>query len=179
MVPLRILGLGSNVLFFVYGLYGGLLPILLLHGFLFPLNALRLYQAARLRRRIHELVHTEFDVQSLLPFMTEKHMPKGQFLFECGDTAHEILYLAQGRAHIVELDIDIEAGNLIGEIAMFAPERRRTQTVVCSEDCVFLCIEEETVLQIYTENPEFGLFLIKMIVARLLTNNDKPVKEHH
>lgn len=173
MIPLRVIGISSNILFFFYGFYVGLVPIMVLHGFLFPLNSLRLYQAVCLRRRIHEMAHSEFDVKSLLPFMTERKFPKASFLFKRGDKAHEIFYLAQGCARVIELDIDIEPGNLVGEIAMFSPERQRTQTVECEEDCIFLCIEEKTVLQIYSGNPEFGLYLIKMIVARLLTNLDK------
>ena len=42
MIPLRIVGLASNFLFFSYGVYGDLVPIMVLHGCLFPLNAMRL-----------------------------------------------------------------------------------------------------------------------------------------
>ena len=87
MIPLRILGLASNILFFSYGLYSGLEPIVLLHGFLFPLNALRLYQAMELKRRIHTMAHSEFDVKLLLPLMTERKFSKSSFLFKRGDEA--------------------------------------------------------------------------------------------
>ena len=147
MIPLRVIGISSNILFFFYGLYDGLVPIMVLHGCLFPLNTLRLYQAMCLRRRIHAMAHSEFDVESLLPFMTERKFPKGSFLFKRGDEAQDIFYLSQGCAHVVELDIDFEPGYLVGEIAIFSPQKQRTQTVECKEDCVFLCIEEEKVLQ--------------------------------
>jgi len=42
--------------------------------------------------------------------------------------------------------------------------------VRCMENCLFLKISEEKTLQMYTENPEFGLYLTKMMVARLLAN---------
>ena len=32
MIPLRVIGISSNLLFFAYGLYGGLIPIAVLHG---------------------------------------------------------------------------------------------------------------------------------------------------
>jgi hypothetical protein len=170
MIPLRIMGLLSNVLFFAYGVYDGLTPIMLLHGALFPLNLLRLYQSLRLKHRIHELAHAEFDVKSLLPFMTERKFAEGTVLWRKNHNACDILYLAEGRVHISELGIDVAPGNLIGEIAMFMPDRRRTQTVTCVEDCLFLSITEEKVLELFSDNPEFGLYLIKMIVARLFTN---------
>ena len=66
--------------------------------------------------------------------------------------------------------IDIEPGQLVGEIAMFSADKTRTQTIQCVEPCVFLRITEDKALQVFLENPEFGLYLIKMIVDRLLTN---------
>ena len=170
LIPLRIIGIASNLLFFSYGLNADLTSITLLHGFLFPLNCLRLYQAMALRRRIHDMAHSEYDVKSLLPMMSEHKIPGNKFLFERGDAAHNIYYLAKGKAHIVELEIDIDPGHLVGEIAIFTPDKKRTQSIKCVENCIFLAISEEKVLQMYAQNPEFGLYLIKMAVDRLLTN---------
>ena len=44
MVPLRILALCSNILFFRYGYFDHLHPVLILHAILFPINVLRLAQ---------------------------------------------------------------------------------------------------------------------------------------
>ncbi|HAD87577.1 MAG TPA: cyclic nucleotide-binding protein [Rhodospirillaceae bacterium] len=170
MIPLRIMGLVSNILFFSYGAYDHLVPIMILHGCLLPLNLLRLYQTVRLKRRIHELAHAEFDVESLLPFMSERRIDKGTVLWRRGDPASDIFYLSSGRVRIEELGLDVTPGNLIGEIAMFSPDRQRTQTVTCLQDCLFLAISEEKVLELFSDNPEFGLYLIKMIVNRLSAN---------
>jgi CRP-like cAMP-binding protein len=59
---------------------------------------------------------------------------------------------------------------LIVEIGMLSPNKQRSQSIKCLEDCLFLLISEEKVFQVYTQNPEFGLYLIKMAVDRLLTN---------
>jgi CRP/FNR family cyclic AMP-dependent transcriptional regulator len=48
MIPLRVLALGSNVLFMAYGYADHLYPVLMLHAILFPVNALRLLQFQRL-----------------------------------------------------------------------------------------------------------------------------------
>lgn len=42
MSALRYTAIASNVAFMVYGYLGGLLPILLLHALLLPMNVLRL-----------------------------------------------------------------------------------------------------------------------------------------
>ena len=49
MLPLRLLNIASNIAFIAYGLVAGLLPILLLHATLLPLN---IYRVAELRRLI-------------------------------------------------------------------------------------------------------------------------------
>jgi hypothetical protein len=50
MSALRYTAIASNVAFMVYGYLGGLLPILLLHALLLPMNVLRLAQLAARRR---------------------------------------------------------------------------------------------------------------------------------
>jgi hypothetical protein len=47
MVPLRTVALCSNVAFLAYGFALGLAPVLALHAALLPINAWRLWQAAR------------------------------------------------------------------------------------------------------------------------------------
>ena len=51
MIPLRLLGIASNIAFIAYGFVAGLLPILLLHVTLLSLN---IYRLAEMRRLIRE-----------------------------------------------------------------------------------------------------------------------------
>jgi hypothetical protein len=44
MLPLRVVALGSNVLFGLYGFFGHIYPVLFLHVLLLPINAFRLMQ---------------------------------------------------------------------------------------------------------------------------------------
>ncbi|MEQ9326466.1 MAG: cyclic nucleotide-binding domain-containing protein, partial [Rhodospirillales bacterium] len=111
------------------------------------------------------------------PFMTEKRFRAGDHLFRINDEARDIYYLESGKVLVEELGIELGAGEMVGEIAMFSPDRRRTQSVRCLEDCTFLQISEAKILELYAENPEFGLYLIKMIVARLLANMEKKQAE--
>ncbi len=178
MIPLRIIAIIGNLLFLTYGLMNEIHNVSLLHGFLLPLNAYRLYQAVELRRKIKEISAAEFKVKSLLPFMDEYKVPQGEFLFHQGDSADFIYYLSAGQVRLVELNKVIEPGSLIGEIGMFTPSRQRTQSILCEEDSVFLRISEDKVQQMYIDNPVFGIYLIKMIVVRLLENStaEAPIK---
>ena len=58
MLPLRLLNIASNIAFIAYGLVAGLLPILLLHATLLPLN---IYRVAELRRLIRKVQRAGSD----------------------------------------------------------------------------------------------------------------------
>ncbi len=170
LIPLRLIAIVGNCLFLGYGLNAELGNIVLLHGSLLPLNALRLVQALRLRKRLHDMAHADFDPRALIPFMTDVEMSAGEYIFKRGDAARDIYYLMRGRVKVEELNVEIGPGELIGEIAMFAPDKNRTQSVVCETDCKLMRISESQTLQLYADNPEFGLYVTKMMVARLLDN---------
>lgn len=170
IIPLRLVALAGNALYLGYGINAELGNIILLHGSLLPLNLFRLYQAVMLRKRLHEMAHSDFDPRSLLPFMAPMEKTAGSYLFKRGDNARDIYYLKDGTVQIDELDLKIPAGQLVGEIAMFTPDKNRTQSIKCETDCKLMRISEEKTLQLYAENPEFGLYVTKMMVARLLEN---------
>jgi hypothetical protein len=173
MIPLRIFAIVSNILFLCYGVWLELFPIMLLHGALLPLNALRLNQAIGVRRRIRQLAHSRFEVEALLPLMREQTFKAGEPVFLRGEPAEAMFYVLDGKVRVVELDLFLEPGAVFGEIALFAPDRRRTQTVVCAQDCVLMTMTEERVFQHFADNPEFSLSVVKMIVERLLKNQDR------
>jgi len=170
LIPLRLVAIIGNVLYLSYAIYTDLGNVMLLHGCLLPLNFYRLYESVQLRRRLHKMAHSDFDPKSLVPFMTKIEYQKGTYLFRHGDKASDIFYLLQGKVIVEELGIELQDGQLIGEIAMFAPDKNRTQSVKCLEKCTLMKITEEKTLQLYSENPEFGLYVTKMMVQRLLSN---------
>ena len=52
MVPLRALGVASNIAFVGYASLAGLWPILVLHSILLPMNTVRLREAIICRRQL-------------------------------------------------------------------------------------------------------------------------------
>ncbi|MBK6864060.1 MAG: Crp/Fnr family transcriptional regulator [Ideonella sp.] len=56
---------------------------------------------------------------------------------------------------------------MFGEIAFFAPDKRRTNTARCVGPCTVLTIDESTVRQLYYQNPEFGFQLMGLVAGRL------------
>ena len=61
MLPLRIVAICSNLAFFTYGLLLHLMPILLLHALLLPINVVRLLQAAEVTNGLRLAWPRPFD----------------------------------------------------------------------------------------------------------------------
>lgn len=170
MTPLRFLALGSNILFAVYGLWADVIPVIVLHAALFPLNLYRLVEMMRLIRKVRGAVAGEFDVDWILPLMSRARYQAGDVVFRKGDAARDLYYIAGGETCIEELGLVLPSGQLFGEIGMFSPSRMRTQTVVCKTDCELLRLSYDNVEQLYYQSPEFGFYLVNMITARLIGN---------
>ncbi len=162
MVPLRIVGILSNIAFITYGIIDGLLPILILHLSLFPLNIIRLHQLWRLMEKTRESAGGELSFESLLPFMSPKRLKAGELLFRKGDAAHEMFYICEGVIRLPELGKTIGKGETLGEIGLFSPEKTRTETAICETDCELLRMSEDRVMQLYNQNPRFGFHLIRV-----------------
>jgi CRP/FNR family cyclic AMP-dependent transcriptional regulator len=97
MIPLRILALGSNVLFCLYGYFDNLYPVLTLHLVLFPVNLIRLIQFQRLVRELEVVQPSDLSIQSWLPHMTLRRMRAGETLIRRGDKVDSIYYLLEGQ----------------------------------------------------------------------------------
>lgn len=170
MVPLRVLALVGNVCFIAYGYIESLLPSLAINVILLPVNALRLREIARLTREIALAGRDSPVSQWLLPHMRRRAFKAGEVVFRKGDTADEIIYLAKGEMRIVEIGETIGTGALIGEIGVFSPERKRTQTIVCETDGELYWMTAEMMFQLYFQNPRLGFFLMRLLAERLLND---------
>ena len=171
MLRLRWVAIGSNVLFILFGYFGHIYPVMILHVILLPVNAIRLAQIYRLGRSIARSDGEGLSVESLLPFMTRRNLPAGTTLITKGDPADKLYYVMEGQIEIVEIGKTLGPGSVIGEIGLFAPDHRRTATVVvCSTDCVVYELTERKTKELYFQNPAFGYAVMQLIIGRLLEN---------
>jgi hypothetical protein len=170
MIPLRSVAIASNVVFITYGLAGGIYPVFVLHVVLLPLNCLRLYQMRTLIRRVREASRGHMSTEWLIPLMTHQKQKAGHVLFRMGDPANSMSLILEGSVRLVELDVALGPGALLGEIGLFAPDNRRTGTAVCESDVEIGTISDEKVLQLFYQNPTFGFYLFRLVVQRMLEN---------
>ena len=168
MVPLRILAIVTNcILIAFYGSTHAWIPMGL-QVFALPLNALRLHQMIQLIRNVREAIRAKPSLDWLKPFMAERHFKKGDLLFAKGEAADRMFYTITGRYALVELGI--EPGHVVGELAMLAPDNRRTATLECIEEGDVLSISYEQVQELYCQNPTFGFYFLRLATARLFDN---------
>ena len=170
MIPLRVIGLASNVAFVTYGVLFGSLPTVILHGILFPLNVYRLHEMLKLVKQVEAASKGDMSLDWLKPFMTERAISVGETLFRKGDKANHLYFLVSGQMHLQEINLDLAPGAVVGELGMLAPERTRTQTLVCTENGLVLAISYEKIEELYYQNPKFGFYFLRLSTARLFDN---------
>ena len=169
IIPLRLFAITSNLAFITYGVGAELYPVIIFHTFLFPLNILRLVQMKKLIKDVQDASEGDFSLQSLIPYMTKEKTKSGDVLFSKGDIAEKMYYISKGRIELKENGIIIEKGQLLGEMGIFSPYKERTDTAVCLDpDTELFSITEESVKQLYFQNPEFGFHLVRLITGRFI-----------
>jgi CRP/FNR family transcriptional regulator, cyclic AMP receptor protein len=173
-VRLRQLALASNVAYALFATEMHLYPTLLLNVALVPLNAVRLGQLLRERRLIRRALEAS-DVSPawLMPFMDRCRVPAGTVLFRRGDPADRLYFLAEGRLALEELGVELGPGALLGEIGIFSPDGKRTQTVRALEGVVLYELRRDEVLALYKRDPGFGIYLVRLITARLVEDLER------
>lgn len=179
MVHLRALSIVGNLCFIAYGIVESLLPSLALNLVLLPLNAVRLREITRLSKEISQATRDSPVSQWLLPHMRHRSFKAGDVLFRQGELADRLIYVAKGTLKMAEIGQRIGAGELIGEIGLFSPDKKRTQTIVCETDGELYDMTDEMIFQLYYQNPKLGFYLVRLVVERLLKDlsrrDGKPV----
>ena len=170
MIPLRAGAVLGNVGFVLFGLLAPSFPTLVLHSLLLPLNGLRLLQMIRLVREIREAAGGSNSLDPLLPFMRKQTAKAGEVLFRQGEVPDRMIIIESGTVGLTEIGATCGAGDVLGEVAAFTPENRRTCSAVCETDCVFFTLSVEAMIQLFHQNPRFSMFLVRVIVQRLLAN---------
>jgi CRP-like cAMP-binding protein len=99
--------------------------------------------------------------------MKQSRRKAGEVLFRQGDDAEHLYILVDGRVEFPENGASVVPGQMFGEIAFFSPDRKRTLSARCAEDCVLLSINQATVRELYYQNPSFGFEIVGLVAARL------------
>jgi CRP/FNR family cyclic AMP-dependent transcriptional regulator len=167
MIPLRLVAIASNVVYIAYSALAGLVPILVLHVMLMPLNIWRLIEVKRLIRKVRASTQSGINAPELIvPYMQQIKRNKGERVFVKGDSADCVYYVFRGSAHLLAKNLVVPEGQMIGVMGIFSREHLRTDTAVCLTDVELGVISKNRILELFYQNPDFGAFLIRMIAQR-------------
>src|ERR1700758_1933406 len=170
MVPLRVANMIGCAFFAIFGALTGAVTTFLLYLLMVPINAWRLRQMLALVKKARSATQGDTSMEWLRPFMTQRNYRKGDILMKKGDAANEMLLTVTGRFRVIEINVELPPGNLMGELGFLTPDNRRTATIECIEDGHVLFITYEKLLEIYFQNPQFGYYFLVLTSQRLLDN---------
>lgn len=170
MIPLRIAIIAANALSIGWGIYTGNLPNLVANCILLPLNILRLREMQKLVGDVKKANRDALDYEWLKPYMRMSEYPAGSLIFQKGDTGDAAYVIGEGQVNLPELGIILGPGTLIGEMGLFTEGNKRVSTARCMSDVRAWRITYSDFEQLYFQNPEFGLHLVRLMVRRMETN---------
>jgi len=170
MIPLRIAAIIANALFAAYFYLKGVYPLCLLNAFLLPLNVWRLRQMQHLIEAVRAASQGDFEIDWLRPFMKSVKVPAGLPLYHKGDLAEDAFVIVSGEIELTEPGVTLRSGALFGEMGLFTDENRRTASAFVASDVELLCIGYSDLLQLTAQNPQFGFYLMRLMVRRMQHN---------
>lgn len=170
IVPLRTLGIVSNAVFIVYalmgihfGIFDKVLPILVLHIALLPLNVMRLRQVQETIRSVQAMSREHASLDVLIPYMKHERIRRGQWLFRKGDAADRLFILKTGRIRLSEFDKTLEAGTVFGEVGIFSESAVRTSSALSETDCELYSLTSEKAIELFYQDPRFGFSIVRAL----------------
>ena len=171
IVPLRVLGILSSVVFMAYGALLGAWPIVVTELILLPLNTIRLFQIRQLTRQVTEATESgDLSLTWLRPFARGRRYQEGEIVFNAGDKADHMMTIDSGRYRLVESGIELGAGEIVGELGFLSPDNRRMMSLECIEAGTLGRVSYSDLRQLYFQNPTFGFAFLRLIGARLFRN---------
>lgn len=170
MIPLRIIGMASNATFIVYAVNAQVWPLLVLHVVLLPMNFFRLIQMRRLIEQVRSASEDDMSFEFMIPHMHKEVLKEGDIVFHRGDKADKIYLLKSGVLRVDELDVIIKPGELFGEMGVFASNPIRLATLRCGSEVELLSMTDKQIKQLYYQNPQFGFYLIQLLLKRFSQN---------
>jgi len=173
IIPLRLFAIAACACLGVFALLRGAWPTFIVNAVTIPVLGWRTHEMWMLTRRAAKAASTDLSISWLLPFMHPRTVKAGETLFNKGDDAAEMFYVSEGRLKLVENNVELGPGSVVGEIAMFSPARKRTRTIVAATDVKLSAIGESELKQLYYQNPHFGFYLIQLITHRLVANMEQ------
>ena len=87
-----------------------------------------------------------------------------------GDVAEKLFYIAKGVIRLPELNRSVRAGQVIGEMGIFAPDKQRIASAMAEEDVEAFTMGRDEVRRLMSRDPGMAIDLIQLSIKRLIEN---------
>lgn len=101
-----------------------------------------------------------------LTYMKKETFKKGEFLFKSGDNADKMFYIKKGALKLIEINKVIKEDDIIGEMGIFSPLKKRTASAVCEEDIEAYTMGRDEVVKFLGQDPQLAINLIQLSIGR-------------
>lgn len=121
------------------------------------------------------------QLEAVLRVSHIKDFPKDSVLCSEGDRGDALFLVLSGRVRAVLSADDgrevilayLGPGEIVGEMALFDPEERRTATVVTAEPCSLLILSGRPFMELLAQNPPMALSIIRTLTRRLKETSNR------
>ncbi len=109
------------------------------------------------------------ELKKILGETAHTVVPEKRVLFQKGAAASVMYVILEGYMTISIGDKVVGRsgpGDIVGEIALIAPQHSRTANVVAETRCALLAISRQTLLELTQKLPSFGISLLRVLISR-------------
>jgi CRP/FNR family cyclic AMP-dependent transcriptional regulator len=123
----------------------------------------------------------EDEVRRVVASSRRRRFARQEVLFHEGDPATTVHLVAKGRiairvttpqGDVATVDL-VLAGDVVGELALLSPGRRRGATAIAMEPTETLSIDETTFSDLRRDDPAVSEFLVQLLAARVHRLTDR------
>ncbi|MFH1487590.1 MAG: cache domain-containing protein [Pseudomonadota bacterium] len=130
----------------------------------------RIEQARLIFSGLKGTIDGTYSFAWIIPHMVRERHQKGDVLFRKGDPSDKLYYIIEGLIQLPEINKNISAGQILGEMGLFRASRERTLSAVCETDLEVNSITHEKLFDLYYQDPAVGFRLSQIITQRLIDN---------
>jgi CRP-like cAMP-binding protein len=100
----------------------------------------------------------------------ETRYAAGEHIFRKNALAGELFYILSGTVLLEEFSVRVGANDVLGEVAFFLPEKRRTASALCLTDVTVRCIDQAWFREIFEREPMLRMRVLHAFGEHMLAD---------